>query len=42
MPNLEGMGEGDLIDLNSPTGSFVKRQTNDPGVSNWICWVESH
>jgi len=42
MPNLEGMGEGDLIDMNSPTGSFVKRQTNDPGVSNWICWVEIH
>ena len=42
MPNLEGMGEGDLIDMNSTTGSFVKRQTTDPGVSNWICWVEIH
>jgi hypothetical protein len=42
MPNLEDMGEGDLIDMNSTAGSFVKRQTNDPGVSKWICWVEIH
>jgi len=40
MPNLEGMAEGDLIDMNSTAGGFVKRQTNDPGVSKWICWVE--
>lgn len=42
MPNLEGLGEGDLIDMNSTTGGFIKRQSNNPGVSNWICWVEIH
>jgi hypothetical protein len=42
MPSLDGMAGGDLIDMNSATGGFIKRQSNDIDVSKWICWVETH
>jgi hypothetical protein len=42
MPSLEGVSDGDAIDMNSSVGRFVKRQSNDTDVSKWICWVETH
>lgn len=42
MPNLDATSDGDLIDMNSSAGSFVKRQSNNADVSSWICWTDSY
>jgi len=41
MPNLDSMRDGDLIDWNSPAGTFVKRQSKATDFSNWLCWIRS-
>lgn len=41
MPNLDSMRDGDLVDLNSPAGTFVKQQSKASDFSNWLCWVRT-
>jgi hypothetical protein len=41
MPNLDSLRDGDLVDLNSPAGTFVKQQSKASDFSNWLCWVRT-
>jgi hypothetical protein len=41
MPNLDSMRDGDLVDLNSSTGIYVKKQSKASDFSNWVCWVRT-
>ena len=41
MPNLDSLRDGDLVDLNSSAGAFVKQQSKASDFSNWLCWVRT-
>jgi hypothetical protein len=41
MPNLDSMRDGDPIDWNSPSGTYVKQQSKATDFSNWICWIRT-
>jgi hypothetical protein len=41
MPNLDSLRDGDLVDLNSPAGTFVRQQSKASDFSNWLCWVRT-
>jgi hypothetical protein len=41
MPNLDQLRDGDLIDWNSPAGSFVKKQSKATDFANWVCWIRT-
>jgi hypothetical protein len=39
-PNVDGIRAGDVIDMNSPVGNWIKQQSKDPDASEWVCWIE--
>lgn len=41
MSNLDSLRDGDLVDLNSSAGAFVKQQSKASDFSNWLCWVRT-
>jgi hypothetical protein len=41
MPNLDSLRDGEQLDLNSPAGTFVRKQSKATNFSNWICWIRT-
>ncbi len=41
MPELDSYRDGDPVDLNSPAGSYVKKQSKASDFSNWLCWIRT-
>ena len=41
MPNVDSLLDGDPIDWNSPAGSYVKQESKNSDVSNWVCWMRT-
>lgn len=40
-PNLDGIRDGDEIDMNSSVGNWIKQKSKDPDASEWACWAET-
>ncbi len=41
MPDLDSLSDGDPIDLNSPAGGYIKKESKASDFSNWLCWVRT-
>jgi hypothetical protein len=41
IPNVDSLRDGELIDWNSPVGSYVKKANKISDVSSWACWIRT-
>ena len=41
-PELDGIRDGDLLDMNSSVGRWLQQQSKESDVSKWACWIETH
>lgn len=41
IPDTDSLADGDVIDWNSPVGSYVKQQNKISDVSTWVCWIRT-
>ena len=41
IPNVDSLRDGDVIDWNSPVGTYVKQQAKISDVSNCFCWLRT-
>jgi hypothetical protein len=42
LPSLDGIRDGDVIDMNSPIGRWVTQHSKDSDTSQSACWIETH
>jgi hypothetical protein len=42
MPDLTGLADGDVLNLNSSVGRFIKQRSQGSDPSGWACWLETH
>jgi hypothetical protein len=41
MPDVTAIRDGDRLDLDSPAGRYVRRQSGGTDMSNWVCWLRT-
>jgi hypothetical protein len=41
-PDLSGLTDGDVLNLDSSVGRYVKQRSKDANISGWVCWLETH
>ncbi len=41
IPNVDSLRDGDLIDWNTPAGSYIKKHLKDSDLSDWSCWMRT-